>query len=88
MRDEAMTFAIKAAVSDPGAKTFTFNAQKTMYGGKRIAKGDTIYILASSTSSCIVRQRTGSSGFPMKLPSSSVDSPDPHDPDAAGDRSG
>src|SRR5262249_48935403 len=42
-----MTFAIKAEVNDPRAKTFAFNAQKTMYGGKRIAKGDTIFIFAS-----------------------------------------
>ena len=35
-------FAIKADVSNPGAKTFAFSEQKTMYGGKRIAKGDTI----------------------------------------------
>lgn len=42
-----MEFAIKAAVSDPFAKTFVFSAQKTMYGGKRIAAGDTIYVFAS-----------------------------------------
>jgi hypothetical protein len=41
------TFAIKAGVSDPRVETFGFSAQKTMYGGKRIAKGDTIYIFAS-----------------------------------------
>ena len=40
-------FAIKAEVTDPRAKTFTFNTQKTMYGGKRIAEGDTIFIFAS-----------------------------------------
>ena len=40
-------FAIKTAVSDLQAKTFAFPAQKTMYGGKRIAKGDTIFIFAS-----------------------------------------
>ena len=40
-------FAIKAEVSDPRAKTFVFNAQKTMYGGKRIATGDTIFVFAS-----------------------------------------
>ena len=40
-------FAIKAEVSDPSAETFAFNAQKTMYGGKHIAKGDTIFIFAS-----------------------------------------
>jgi hypothetical protein len=40
-------FAIKAEVSDPRAKTFAFAAQKTMYGGKRIAKGDTIFVFAS-----------------------------------------
>lgn len=42
-----MTFIIKAEVSDERAKTFTFPAQKTMYGGKHIAKGDTIFIFAS-----------------------------------------
>lgn len=40
-------FAIKAEVKDPEAKTFVFNAQKTMYGGKKIAAGDAIYIFAS-----------------------------------------
>ena len=42
-----MMFAIKAEVSDPQAKTFAFSAQKTMYGGKHIAKGDTIFVFAS-----------------------------------------
>ena len=42
-----MMFAIKAEVSDPSAETFAFNAQKTMYGGKHIAKGDTIFVFAS-----------------------------------------
>jgi hypothetical protein len=42
-----MPFAIKAEVSDPLAKTFAFRAHKTMYGGKHIAKGDTIFVFAS-----------------------------------------
>ena len=42
-----MIFAIKAEVSDPRAETFGFSAQKTMYGGKHIAKGDTVFIFAS-----------------------------------------
>ena len=42
-----MRFAIKAEVSDPQAKTFAFAAQKTMYGGKHIAKGDKIFVFAS-----------------------------------------
>jgi len=42
-----MTYAIKVEVADPRAKTFTFRAQKTMYGGKQIAKDDTIFIFAS-----------------------------------------
>jgi hypothetical protein len=42
-----MTFAIKVEVSDPLAETFTFNAQKTMYGGKHIAQGDTVFVFAS-----------------------------------------
>ena len=42
-----MEFAIKAEVRDPQAKTFGFIAQKTMYGGKHIAKGDTLFVFAS-----------------------------------------
>ena len=42
-----MMFAIKAEISDPGAETFEFSGQKTMYGGKHIAKGDTIFVFAS-----------------------------------------
>jgi hypothetical protein len=40
-------FAIKAEVRDPRTKTLAFSAQKTMYGGKRIAKGDEIFVFAS-----------------------------------------
>jgi len=40
-------FAIKAEVSNPWAETFAFSAQKTMYGGKHIAKGDRIFVFAS-----------------------------------------
>jgi hypothetical protein len=42
-----MTFAVKAAVIDPRVRTFAFTAQKTMYGGKHIARGDTIFVFAS-----------------------------------------
>lgn len=42
-----MNFAIKAHVPDPDVPRFEFTAQKTMYGGKRIAAGDCIYIFAS-----------------------------------------
>lgn len=40
-------FAIKVEIRDPRAKTFTFTAQKTMYGGKRIARGDRLFVFAS-----------------------------------------
>ena len=42
-----MAYAIKAEVLDPRAKSFAFTAQKTMYGGKQIAEGDTVYVFAS-----------------------------------------
>jgi len=42
-----MIFAIKAEVIDPRAETFAFSAQRTMYCGKRIGIGDTIFIFAS-----------------------------------------
>jgi hypothetical protein len=40
-------FAIKAEVSDSRAKAFAFSKQKTMYGGRSIAKGDLIFVFAS-----------------------------------------
>jgi hypothetical protein len=43
----SMMFAIKAEVCDPRAKTFAFTAQKTMYGGKHIAEGDSVFVFAS-----------------------------------------
>lgn len=42
-----MTFAIKAEVRRVRASSFAFVAQKTMYGGKEIAAGDTIFVFAS-----------------------------------------
>src|SRR5262245_8000801 len=42
-----MVFSIKAEVKDPRAATFAFSAQKTMYGGKHIARRDTIFVFAS-----------------------------------------
>src|SRR4030095_14839242 len=42
-----MMFAIKTEVSEPQAKTFALAAQKTMYGGKHIGRGDTIFVFAS-----------------------------------------
>lgn len=42
-----MAFAIKAEVRDARAKTFVFTAQKTMYGGRHVAEGDTVFVFAS-----------------------------------------
>jgi hypothetical protein len=42
-----MIYAIKVEIPDAGADTFTFKAQKTMYGGRKIQAGDTIFIFAS-----------------------------------------
>ena len=42
-----MFFAIKAEISVPSAERLAFSAQKTMYGGKDIADGDTIFVFAS-----------------------------------------
>ena len=67
-----MKFAIKAHVRDAHATTFDFAAQKTMYGGKGIVAGDTIFVFASEneggvgliasgvvTSAAAVRKRRG-----------------------------
>jgi hypothetical protein len=42
-----MPYVIKAEVRDPTATTFEFANQKTMYGGKSIAVGDTVFVFAS-----------------------------------------
>ena len=42
-----MAYVIKTAIANPDAEAFTFAAQKTMYGGKRIATGDTMFVIAS-----------------------------------------
>ena len=42
-----MPFAIKAAIPDSRADTFVFTAQKTMYGGKHVARGDLMFVFAS-----------------------------------------
>jgi hypothetical protein len=43
----SLAFAIKTEVRDLLARIFVFAAQKTMYGGKHIAKGDTVFVFAS-----------------------------------------
>jgi len=40
-------YAIKAEVTEPRVESVTFREQKTMYGGKEIAAGDTVFIFAS-----------------------------------------
>jgi hypothetical protein len=61
-----MMFAIKGEVSDPWAETFAFSAQKTMYGGKHIAKGDTIFVFASENEGGQVSSRAVSSPQPKR----------------------
>jgi hypothetical protein len=42
-----MAFVVKAEVRNARAASYAFLAQKTMYGGKKIAAGDTIFVFAS-----------------------------------------
>jgi hypothetical protein len=46
---KSMAFAIKAAVSNPRAKTFACTAQKTMYGAKHISEGDMVFVSRART---------------------------------------
>ena len=46
-RAGTVNFVVKAPIRDTAAKTFELRRQKTMYGGRRIAAGDTIYLFAS-----------------------------------------
>ena len=42
-------YAIKTAIAEPTAASWTFADQKTMYGGKRIARGAVVYLFASGS---------------------------------------
>lgn len=44
---ERPSYAIKTEITDPQAASWAFEAQKTMYDGKRIAAGDVVYVFAS-----------------------------------------
>lgn len=47
MAHQKQAFVVKAEVRDPRSKTFAFTRAKTMYGGKSIAAGDTVFVFAS-----------------------------------------
>lgn len=67
-----MAFAIKADIADPRAETFMVFAQKTMYGGKRIARGDDVFVFASEISGgagLIVRGVATSAAAVPRIPS-------------------
>jgi hypothetical protein len=49
MPHPTQAYVIKTAIPNPAAPAFTFPAQKTMYGGKHIAPGATIFLFASET---------------------------------------
>jgi hypothetical protein len=63
-------FFIRADIPDGRAPTFEFVAQKTMYGGKSIATGDTIYLFANEArGGCVLVAQgrvTGVSQTPRK----------------------
>ena len=44
-----MAFAIKTEIRDPRAVEWVLARQKTMYGGKLIAKDDIVFVFASET---------------------------------------
>lgn len=44
-----MHYLIKTEIRAAGARRHAFTAQKTMYGGRRVAAGDQIYLFASET---------------------------------------
>lgn len=42
-----MQYLIKTEIDDSRAMSFVLDAQKTMYGGKHIGKGDTVFVFES-----------------------------------------
>jgi hypothetical protein len=63
---EGLKFAIKAEVADPSAETFAFSAQKTMYGGKHIGKGERSSSSRARTKAARVSSRAASSRRPKR----------------------
>ncbi len=49
MAPEQINVRIKTEVTDPSAASWFFEAQKTMYGGNGIGKGDVIFVFDSET---------------------------------------
>ncbi len=43
------SYVVKAELRDARAKVFSFPRMKTMYGGKKIAAGDEVFLFASET---------------------------------------
>ena len=47
MERAGMAYVIKTEIAEPQQSAFSFTAQKTMYGGRNIAKGDALFLFAS-----------------------------------------
>ncbi len=47
--ERPLAYVIKAPIADGTAATFDFLRQRTMYGGKLIAPGDTVFLFDSET---------------------------------------
>jgi hypothetical protein len=47
MERAGMAYVIKTEIAELRQNAFTFTAQKTMYGGRNIAKGDVLFLFAS-----------------------------------------
>lgn len=45
--ERPIAFALKTPLEYSGGETLSFEAQKTMYGGKTVRRGDTVFIFAS-----------------------------------------
>jgi len=62
-------YLVKAEINQPRSKRFVLPAQKTMYGGKRIAKGDVVYLFASENEggAGLIARGVVSSARPMPL---------------------
>ena len=62
-------YLVKAEINQPRSKRFVLPAQKTMYRGKRIAKGDVVYLFASENEggAGLIARGVVSSARPMPL---------------------
>ena len=62
------SYVVKAELRDPHAKTFMFARMKTMYGGKKIAVGDAVFVFTGEGGQGLVARGVVTKAEAVKKP--------------------